>query len=376
MGNLPGWTKRGGSPSSGSPIYADDINDLRRWLNMWESRRYGVDSVAYDPSSGFQITANWADDVKHLGAPVVRFKIDSRPTDDSIEAVLPTYLSLASLYRQRGILPFAVLTGETLRTGYDERNAPLDGSNNNAYIEAFSHRAARIAQFLKGVVDVFETWNEPNNWDPVCPNLSSNHFGSMLYYSAHYIKHDPTINPDAKIISGGLFYHENLPGDGVTPGWDYIYLNGGQSGQGGVCTEVGVYNSAGATFWHSTYGGYPWDYLGVHPYHSPKTVAGPALDATRNYQLSKDDPGDIWVSEFGVRLDNNQPQQATELAEWYNLVLGRAYVGAAVWHKHEMFPKDDFVNAFGLTNYNSDGTIDPSQHFDSWRTCQGRTGGF
>lgn len=37
MGRLPAWTeRRGAPPSAGTPIYASDVNDLRRWCNALE----------------------------------------------------------------------------------------------------------------------------------------------------------------------------------------------------------------------------------------------------------------------------------------------------------------------------------------------------
>lgn len=282
---------------------------------------YGVYSTAYDPASGNRIDSLWADNVRALGATKVRVVIDSRPSDDNISQLLPTYYATCSTYRdptypQRDIQVVGVLTHNTLRSL--DPTAPLSARSTvytNDYIDRFSERAGEIAAYLNPMVDVFEIWNEPNVWRRCtsCAELSSEHFGSMLYYCTDAIK---TKNINAKIVSGGLYYDQYLPN-----GWDGAYLNGGQQ-QGSACCEVGLYKSKGAQEWFRTHGRYPWDYLGVHTYHAYSPGNGIVVNSlytTRINQINQNDPAEIWVTEFGARLIKpNYGQQVTELNWWFD----------------------------------------------------------
>lgn len=290
IGPLPGWRAYGADgqgPAPGRPIYAQDILDVRYWLDFYElsgdsppypysPSGYGVYSQGYYPdplADGHPdevITQAWADDVANLGVKWVRLLINSNPVDNSLgnagSGPLHYYATVCQYYANVGIKVMGVLTAETDRypeppnpppgrdwpSGAPNDALSADPSNpdvvTNAYITHFAARIGAIVNALGGLVSAFEIWNEPN--DPAGEYLASQNFGSLLYYSALQL-----VPPSYGIVTAGLLYTDDT-------GYDSTYLKGG----GG---EVGLYNSTNATYWHANppqTRTYPWGHIGVHPY--------------------------------------------------------------------------------------------------------------
>jgi hypothetical protein len=67
MGQLGNWSA-GSPPSPARTIRADDINDLRRWMNAYENNTslvdpQGVVSFIFDPRGPYEIDNDFIDDV-------------------------------------------------------------------------------------------------------------------------------------------------------------------------------------------------------------------------------------------------------------------------------------------------------------------------
>lgn len=348
---------------------------------------YGVNSALYDPSSGFQIQDSWAGDVYNLGAKKVRFVI--KASNGSVN--IAKYQQLCGYYKSRGIQVVAVLNHETLArtpgSSTDDPNAAYDqGDNTNPYIRNFRALAATLAQTqnLGNAVDVFEIWNEPNNTgDPTgLDPIDAEKYGSLLYNAYNWVK---AYNSNIQVITGGLLYHNLLPG-----GWDGTYV-------------TNLYNSTGVQYWQSTHGAgqWPWDQLSIHLYHSTDQLCSgclvdQAIQNTRSYQLNRYgtydpsspnygqyDPRGIWVTEFGVPVrDPNDSTllntQATNLGQWFDKLDAYSYILAKFWFKHERYAREvqpGVYDYYLLTDFNADGTITTAQHKPSWNTYRSRTGG-
>jgi hypothetical protein len=256
MGLLPGWTMRSGvHPTPGSPIFAEDTNDLRRWVNYFESyttgpvdppasnHRCGVNSETFIPA-GAPVHDDWLQDIVNLGARYVRLKIDPfyAPTVDEMEA---HFKPVIVRYREHELLPVVNFVQDHVEatTARDPLTLhPPDGPALNPYIEQFAERVAGIAQRFGDLVPYYELWNEPNNDDPYTLNdthLPPENFGSRMYYASRTIRFGdavrdiPAGNPYAVIIAGGIFNNNQVGGGS---GWDSVYLEA-------------LYRTPGVTAW-------------------------------------------------------------------------------------------------------------------------------
>lgn len=431
MGDLPNWGSPGTSaPAPGRPIYAQDLLDLRYWLNVYEDTgaqeiqevvanrylpsRHGVDSKAVAPLYGRladqvlfngppdtppppddQITDEWAQDVANLGVKWVRIAITSRQATDSVDPdLVAIYRNVCLLYRSRGVNVLGVLVPDLLRTARGNPDSssgswwPLEGTDlGNDYLREFARRAAVVAKGLRGVVDTFEVWNEPNDGGKDS-YLPSTHFGSLLALCARSMTKDlldpesdsEAPNPSAKIISGGLFFAPwqfDPPSNGA---WDRVYMLGGTYAPVPPATtgdsEEGLYKSVAVKAYYDDYGAYPWDALGVHPYLNAPDI-GPSLQAAHDVGQLTRDPDDptigpiddrpIWATEFGVERrcadgtcvsydQGSGTQQASEINPLFDAILQKDFVSTAFWHKHERLTRfpDSPGERFGLTEFEAD----------------------
>ncbi len=198
---------------------------------------------------------SWVQDIVNLnlGSRHVRVPLNTpRPTTP------PPYSGDYGAFRDfivgcanRGLIPLAVLTSGI--AGVDmasvQPRATLVGSPpSNAYIDAYSTEAGRIAQDLAGIVNHFELWNEPNDVPITEDNfIWRSNFAALLVNTSAAIR---SINPLARIVSGGLLFSDAVD---AMP-W--------------LTAPASDPDGAGIFTWLDSQGvsPYPWDYLGVHTY--------------------------------------------------------------------------------------------------------------
>jgi hypothetical protein len=324
--------------------------------------------------AGLPVADSWIQDVANLGVRLVRLKIN-------IGAPVAEYQPVLQRYRDRQLTPVVVFTGgpPDLAPNAALGPGPLPGDPpTNAYIDFYARTVAERARQLSGVVEHFEIYNEPNNKptpdDPVF--MEPRNFGSLLYYSADYIKFGepgrnvPVGNDHAVVISGGLIYicESNVRANQIDGMNEYLDA---------------VYKSDAVTRWFETdpNHGYPWDHLGIHTYGTPRS-AGRVLDKIRDLKAHHLDMSPLWLTEFGdwrdcITSDCADPAsgnaQADVLADWYDVVQKKPYVGASFWFCHHQFHDPALDPArpnghYGLTGHDiQDGTITAEFHWPAWQ---------
>lgn len=239
MGNLPSWSA-GSVPSTQRTIRASDVNNLRQWVNAYESSTknddpQGIVTLSYDPNQAI-ITQAWVDDVKDIGSrlphPDVQTKLlvrtNIRANSSNNELPTSNFRTAMSLWNNNGFDVGAVITTEFLNwdkiprepgepASYYWPNQELDQYDQsgrlglaNRYILNFAARAANFAQDMAAYgLTKYWIWNEPDA-DGIIPpgntfdspgSLAPEVFRSLLYQTASAIR---AVVPNATLYLGSL----------------------------------------------------------------------------------------------------------------------------------------------------------------------------
>jgi hypothetical protein len=194
MGSLPSW-RAGSPPSPSRTIRADDMNDLRQWMNAYESNQslvdpQGVVSFIFDPGGPYEIDDDFIDDVQDLKPEGRKLLIRANviaDSDNDIESYYDDYNRNIERWTSRGFDIALVLTHELDR--YDKID-PDDqelywpnhnftgpvGSRLNPYILHFAERCGNLAYALRNSgCTSYWIWNEPQGDGRVSPGEHSQH---------------------------------------------------------------------------------------------------------------------------------------------------------------------------------------------------------
>lgn len=236
MGNIPAWrayAANGQGPQLGRPIYAQDLLDLRYWINLYElsgdsppslndPSRHGVSTRTYDTSDNLTLGDSWITAITALGVKWVRVTINAAAGNivrSSTSDPLLSYVAVLTRLKSAGLNVLAVLTSDTdTTTGYDDvlTTDPDTCLKSNSYINHFVNTQLPpiIAAFQAtttrlALVDAYEIWNEPN--DPNGARMHSDRLGALLYFCKLAIPYPQ------QVVTGGILYND---------GWDANYLTG------------------------------------------------------------------------------------------------------------------------------------------------------
>jgi len=218
-----------------------------------------------------------------------------------------------------------------------------------------------IVDHFAGRVDVYESFNEPNDWHGGSNNwIHSYWFARMLRVLYQKVKIDN--GHDVTLVSGPLLTHD-LPtgGDDGTYYLDRTYLLGRASHN-----------------WEqfqNDHGTYPLDAVGYHLYVAEAANATPTdvervynryLNAIRGvitrYEGSLTDKG-LHVSEYGWSSEHGEQKQSERMEAGFRLLRDHSHVKSASWFCLQDFPG----KLYGL--YHA-GSLTPANRKQAYSTYQ------
>lgn len=206
----------------------------------------------------------------------------------------------------------------------------------------FANFAATVAERYKDSIQRFEIWNEPNAgfrfWKP---DFGGNpeQFGTLVIAAANAIH---AVHPDAEVILGGTFYHEQI-------------IPGAES----FLEDMLVH--------HPTLLG-TVDAVAIHPYSLyPPTVAPeysqdgeiPIWEMIQNIQRIVD-PLPVTVTEYGITTigETSREEQADMMERGILLALAQGATDVCWYTIQNGDDPTNFEDNFGLLNH--DGTWSPT----------------
>ena len=312
-----------------------DFRESQQEPAILPQHRIGVNSELWDMRN-FLVSNEWAGSIGQsgLGADWVRVVLK---TDANHQPNIAGYKQGIAIYHAHGVRVLAVVNAETVPRLDGESDFPWadplkEANHANHYIERFVDELKVTVPQLPEV-DAWEIWNEPNVSGPTF--MPPDNFGSLMYYAYLTIR---AFHP-APIISGGLFYHSDLPEK-----YHKQYLEQ-------------LYNSFAVQFAVKTgLNRYPWDGLGIHPYHMAngnmalaiqhmQTAIRGTLSFMRSQRIP--DPASLWATEFGDARPST-PQcadvtqeagiQAQALRDRFTCLLGFPEVATAIYFLYQRYP--------------------------------------
>jgi hypothetical protein len=244
-----------------------------------------------------------------------------------------TYGEIITSIRQKGIQIYGLIGGEAVYQplgGLLEYYPSTDPANATAWIDEYKYNFVKIVDYFKADIQVFESFNEPNNWansntaviDPQWfAYILQELYLEVKYNNGHWT--DPAWQ--VTLVSGALFTF-----DGNTGG---SYINDTYWYGKNVFAWDWIYQQTGS---------YPLDGFGMHLYveqgSSNPTLVTNALninlnDFWNNIYLYETDPNKkIWISEIGWETGTHGEQfQADNLNTSYNVLTSDARVALTIW---------------------------------------------
>ncbi|NJK79121.1 MAG: hypothetical protein HC914_04130 [Chloroflexaceae bacterium] len=228
---------------------------------------------------------------------------------------------------------------------------PLYGGGVNDYMKLWLDRARLIADRYKGDVDVYEVLNEHNRAFPDGRGISADIAARLHTKFYRFFRQvdraapgDQTWRDDVLIIGGGL----HPAGSGQIGSSRYVsdreYVRQ-------------LYASDGFRSYRQTYGRFPIDGMGYHPYPeeiriSPQSeldLITTRLDRVREVLEEVGDPDlPFWVTELGYNIAfgrQTEQGQAAFLRQSLETMAARDDVATFFWFKYEDFPPATGPNA-------------------------------
>jgi hypothetical protein len=246
-----------------------------------------------------------------------------------------------------GLLGFNLLRGRDVRdlNSTDYINDSIYGGAVNDYMQTWLDRARLIANRYEGNIAAYQTLNEHNRIsdheaiDPVVAARLHTKFYRFFRQVDSQLPGDQSWRDNVKIISGGLHPAGTSSRDDERFVSDEDYLRQ-------------VYLSDGFQGYKDTYGAYPIDGLGYHPYpeeirrtlRSDFLLISARLNTIRNVleepEVNHPDLP-FWITEIGYNAGYARQTEAGQAAFLEQVVSGLAArddVETIFWFKYEDFP--------------------------------------
>jgi hypothetical protein len=304
-----------------------DTEPTPSWtLNPW----LGIDGNAPIDSSG-NIAPQLQDPalIASSGAGWVRINFLlgpwSSPEDDTPHGSLglgwtDTYRTLVDGLVGQGLQVYGLIGGESVQSDAEV--------GSEAWLADYVYNFVAIVDRFKDDVTVYESFNEPNNWDATSqPTLSAEEYARLLQEVwlevKHHNGHDADPSWQVTLVSGPLFTHD------ADTGASYL-------------SDAFWYgrNTLAWDWTRDQTGSYPLDGVGMHLYvaqgdTAPRPIAdglGANLDAL-GAVIDTEDPGKpIWVSEVGWSSDYvGSDGQAEALGNALDTLRGDPRIAMVSW---------------------------------------------
>lgn len=294
----------------------------------------------------------------------------SSPTDTTLyngKTWAQAYGEIIDKLLAKGISIYGLIGTEayTNPAGILEQFPGADSSLSAAWIAGYTANFVSIVDIFKSKVQVYESYNEPNNWTN--SNTAIVHpawFSLMLqeiYLNTKYFNgHNSIPAWQVNLVSGALFTFD------LNDGGQYIndtYWYG-----------KNVY----AWDWtHQQTGSYPLDGFGQHIYveqgSANVSLVTNAIKANLNgfwnniYVYETNPNKKIWISEFGWESNTyGQQFQSTNLLTGFNVFQNDPRVSLAIWFTLSDFPGGDW----GLYNMGTFQTTDRKSAYYTFKNMQ------
>ncbi|NTU79640.1 MAG: hypothetical protein HGA45_09585 [Chloroflexales bacterium] len=285
--------------------------------------------------------------------------------DYFIDEVAPHYgLKVMGLlaFRLVDVDPRDSGAGGLLSDMYYKPEETAYGGGVNQYMQRWLERALWIMNRYQGRVSAYEVLNEPNRMPVVAGSFPGGEgiapariatLHTKLYrcfkqnQCAHTVA-DPTWRAGIKLVLGGLHPRgsDRLVGPSGGPMSDRDYL-------------AALYTSSAFSTYRTTYGAFPIDGLGYHPYPAEIVTTLAAVDgevarisarlddlrARLRAALQTTDPAaadlPFWITEIGYNAaypGQSVAGQTAFLRAIFTMLAARPDVATAFWFKYEDFP--------------------------------------
>jgi hypothetical protein len=220
----------------------------------------------------------------------------------------------------QGLQVYGLLGAESVHSDAE------DGTQ--AWLDEYVYNFVAVVDRFKDDVRVYESYNEPNNWDASSqPVLSAEEYAALLQdvylETKQFNGHDADPSWQVTLVSGPLFTHD------LDTGASYL-------------SDTFWYgrNTLAWDWTHEQTGSYPFDGVGLHLYVAQGSTDAASIDDGIETNLSAiqgvidaEDPGKpVWVSEMGWSSDYvGEDGQATALGHAFDALRGDARVAMASW---------------------------------------------
>ncbi|MBX0329262.1 hypothetical protein K2Z83_16430 [Oscillochloris sp. ZM17-4] len=238
----------------------------------------------------------------------------------------------------------------------DFQTDPLYGGAVNPYMKRWLDRALGIATHYEGAVEAYEILNEQNRMPPEGKAVPASLAARLhtKFYRLFKNADNAAWRDSVQVIVGGLHPKGTL--EQGQPGYlsdaDYLRQLYGYSLKTGLPVASEPFQE-----YRKTYGSYPLDGLGYHPYpeeirlslQADSDLIDDRLTSIRSTLAAVQDPARrYWITEIGYNTafrQQNEAGQAAFLRAVYTRLAARGDVARIFWFKYEDFPPADGANA-------------------------------
>ncbi|NJP05531.1 MAG: PKD domain-containing protein [Chloroflexaceae bacterium] len=355
-------------PVPDAPVTSTAVQQTQPWI---DADKRGM--VIRDPWYDFGTYPGLADEpntvaqdrmgqmLEHLGVRWVRleFQIEGHDVISTTQVAQYDYfireVAPRHNFKVLGLLGFSLLRGVPRcdLASLDTWDDPIYGGGINYYMETWLNRARMIVDRYEDQIAAYQVLNEQNRLTPECdfiPPTMAARLHTKFYRFFRQVDRfapgtgDQSWRDDSAIVLGGLH-----PAGTSKPGHpnyqtDREYL-------------LELYQSDGFASYRATYGAFPIDGLGYHPYpeeirnslQSDMSLITDRLDAVRNVLEIVEDPDlPFWITEIGYNSafgSQDDAGQAEFMRRVLMLLSKRTDVEVFFWFKYEDFPPATGPNA-------------------------------
>lgn len=341
-------------------------------------QKLGVDANApIDPSTG-AISPQLADPgvMAGIGIGWVRLNFILGPWQDPLDVTQyngltweGTYRKIVDGLRARGLRVYGLVGHEAVRAfpGSRFRDPPAGDPATDEWVRAYAGAFADIARLFHDTVDVFETFNEPDNWTRLAGEDANDPAWRRAWVHPEWL---PAM---LQVI------WERVRADPLTAGVRIVSspLQGLDTGNGARDYLRRFYRAGKRRFnWGQAGVPFPFDGVGYHLYIA-QNPPNPAQDVPAKYnqftvelrQVIADEEGagkPLFVSEMGWQSSIGEARQAECLRAGLRCLLNDPAVALGVW-----FCTRDWDQSWGLYR---EGDLSPVNRKPAYGALQGLCG--